>query len=271
MEVEASEPRNRPYETPLTNSPGAGGTTFSVADGDAFQVGDQVETPAGELALVTAISTNDLTVTRATRSIAAENVSSGDLLKKNPRFSLEQMDNAVDNILQELDPSGVFYMLTETVAYTTDDFYDVTDTAMDDVFSTWYIDNGNFHVPYFYFMTDPANTQPKIYLAAAGFSGNIHVVYRRPYAVVTEFPDRVAPMIIAGAVYRLMGGATILATDDPGQRTDRTVQGGQEGRDSYWYFREFRRLKDVEVAYLADQVKRVPTDRLSQRSRRYRK
>ena len=63
--VEAAEPRNRPYQTPLTNSPGTGGTTFSVGDGDAFQVGDLVETPDGELALVTAIATNDLTVTRA--------------------------------------------------------------------------------------------------------------------------------------------------------------------------------------------------------------
>lgn len=268
--VEGAEPQNRPYTTPLTNSPGGAGTTFSVGDGDAFQVGDLLESPAGELALVTAISTNDLTVTRAWGTISAETLSSGQLMRKNPRFSIQQMDEAVDQVLQELNPR-VFNLLTEDVAYTTDDYYDVTDTAMENVLSVWYIDDGNFYTPYFFFSTDPANTQPKLYLGAFGFTGNVHVVYRRPYTVVTEFPDRLAPMMVNGAIYKLLGGALALATADPGKRTDRTTQGGQEGRDSYWFFREFVRLRDAETVYLADQVARVPRDRQSQRSRRFRR
>ncbi len=268
MEVEASEPRNRPYETVLTNSAGTG-TTLGVADGDAFQVGDQVETPSGELALVTAISSNNLTVKRAVRSITVETLSSGDIVKKNPRFSIEQIDNAVDNIMQELSPR-VYALLTEDVTKTTDDFYNVTDVAMEDVFTAWYIDEGDFHVPHFQFWTDLDNSQPKVYLGDTTFAGTVHIAYRRPYAVVTEFPDRLVPMVVAGAIYKLLGGATVTATDDPGGRTDRTVQGGQEARDSYWFFREFVRLRDAETVYLADKVSALPKNRRAQRARRYR-
>jgi len=268
MGVQGAEPRHRPYQTPLTNSPGGAGTTFSVGDGDAFQVGDELETPAGELALVTAVSTNDLTVTRAVGSITAETLSSGQLVKKNPRFTIEQMDEAVDQILQELNPT-IYAFLTEDVTYTVDDWYDVTDTAMEDVFSAWYIDDGDFHAPYFYFATDPDNSQPKVFVGSAGFTGTIHIAYRRPYAVVTELPDRVAPVVVNGAIYKLLGGAAVLATTDPGRRTDRTVQGGQEGRDSYWFFREYIRLRDTERVYLEDKRKRLPKHRISQRGRRF--
>jgi len=270
MSVEGAEPRNRPYQTPLTNAPGGAGTTFSVGDGDAFQVGDLVQTVTGELALVTAISTNDLTVTRATSTISAETLGSGDIVMKNPRYTIEQMDEAVDQILQELNPR-VFYLTTEDVTYTSNDWYDVTDTAMEDVFSAWYIDSGNFYAPYFYFATDPANTQPKIFIGAAGYTGSIHVVYRRPYAVVTELPDRVAPIVVNGAVYKLLGGSGVQATSDPGKRTDRTTQGGQEFRDSYWFLREYTRLRDAERVYLDDQIKKLPKHRISQRGRRFRK
>ena len=268
--VEGAEPRSRPYATALTNSPSTGGTTFSVGDGDAWQVGDLAETPDGEICLVTAISTNDLTVTRSYGSIAAEDLASGDILRKNPRFSIAQIDQAIEDILLEIAPR-VYYIQNENVAYTVDDWYDVTDTTMEEVFSAWYIDDGDFCFPLFYFRTDPANAQPKVFLAAAGYTGNIHLNYRAPYAAVTEMPDRLRPMMVAGATYKLLGGATITATNDAGKRTDRTVQAGQESRDSYWFYREYLRLRDAEVAYQADQVARLPKDRVSQRAKRFRK
>lgn len=267
--VEAAEPRNRPYQTPLTNSPGTGGTTFSVADGDAFQVGDLVETPDGELALITAISTNDLTVSRAQGSVAAENLTSGEVIRKNPRFTIDQIDAATTDILHELAPR-VFNLKSETLAVTTNDWYNVTDTTMEEVFSVWYLEDGDFRLPLFYFNTDPANTQPKIYVGQIGYTGDVYINYRAPYAAITEMPDRLRPMVQAGVVYKLLGGASVVSTSDPGKRTDRTVQGGQETRDSYWWYREFVRLRDAEVAYLKDQIARLPKSRLSQRVRRFR-
>jgi len=267
MDVEAAEPRSRPYECAITNAAGTG-VTIGVPDGDAFQVGDLVETPSGELALVTAISTNDLTVTRAVRSITVETLSSGDIVKKNPRFSIEQIDKAYTAILLELN-NRLFNLATEAVTYTVDDFYDVTDTAMEEVFTAWYIDDGDFYTPRFHFWTDELNSQPKIWLYASGYTGSINIAYRKPYTAVTELADQLAACVVAGAVYKLLGGAAVVATTDPGKRSDRTVQGGQEVRDSYWFFREYTRLRDLEVVNLEKRVRALPTDRRSQRARRY--
>lgn len=267
--VESAEPRSRPYQTTLTNSPGTGGTTLSVGDGDAWQVGDLVETPDGELALVTAISTNNLTVSRSWGAIAAENLASGDVVRKNPRFTVDQIDQAVADIVSESDPR-VYNLATETIVYVTNDFYDVADTAMEEVYTAWYIEDGEFRTPRFMFWTDDANAQPKVYLAAAGYTGNIFLNYRKPYTAVTELPNRLSPMVVAGAVYKLYGAEVVSSSTDPGQRTDRTVQGGQEGRDSYWFYREYLRLRDAEVALLKEKIARLPRDRQSQRMRRFR-
>ena len=265
--VEGAEPRLRPYVTTLTNAPGASGTTLSVPDGDAWQVGDIVEGAGGEQALVTAISTNDLTVTRNYRG--AENLTSGEVIRKNPRFTIEQIDQAVDEVLQELSPR-VWQLASETLVVTVDDWYDVTDTAMEEVFSVWFIEDGDFRIPLYKFSTDLVNDQPKIFIGAYSYTGNVYINYRKPYAAITDLPDRLGPMMVAGAVYKLLGGAAVTATSDQGRRTDRTVQGGQEGRDSYWYFREYVRLRDTEVAYLVDKVARLPKDRISRRASRYR-
>ena len=102
-----------------------------------------------------------------------------------------------------------------------------------------------------------------------GNSGNITIIYKRAYNAITEMPDRLKGMMVAGATYKLLGGAAVTSTTDPGRRTDRTVQGGQEARDSYWFYREYERLRDVEVAELESQKRRFPRDRQSQRGRRF--
>lgn len=267
--IYGAEPRHRPYQTALTNSPGTGGTTFSVGDGDAWQVGDQVETPDGELCLVTSILSNNLTVTRTQGRQAAENLASGEVVKKNPRFTYDQIESAMDDLLGELRAEGIYYLTTETIAYTTGDWYDVTDTEMEKVHAVWYIENGDFRTPYFFFLEDPANTQPKLFISSAGFTGNVFVNYQRPYALTTELPDRLRSLMANGIAYKLLGTAAGQSTMDPGKRTDRTVQGGQEARDSYWFFREYERLARNEEALLREQVKRLPTHRVAARSRRF--
>ena len=163
----------------------------------------------------------------------------------------------------------VFNLKNENVAVTTDDWYDMTDTTAEEVFSVWYLEDGEFRVPFFTFVTDPANDQPQVFVAARGYTGNVHVNYRAPYSAITELPDRLRPLIQAGVVYKLLGGAAVASTTDPGKRTDRTVQGGQEARDSVWWLREYIRLRDDEVSYLREQTKRLPKNRLSQRARRF--
>ena len=268
--VEGAEPRNRPYQAALTSGAGPGVTTLSVPDGDAWQAGDLAETPDGELCLVTAVATNDLTVIREYGTVATGTLSSGDIVKKNPRFTYDQIVTAINSILEELD-DRLFNLKNEDIAVTTGDWYDMTDTTAEEVFSVWFIEDGEFRVPLFSFVTDPANNQPQVFIAATGYTGTVHVNYRAPYAAVTELPDRLRSMMVAGAVYKLLGGALVTSSSDPGKRTDRTMQSGQEGRDSYWFFREFVRLRDAEVASQRERIARLPSDRMSQRMRRFRK
>ena len=273
--VEGNDPRNRPYTTTLTGAPGAAPDTLPVQDGDAWQTGDIAEvvdaTVGNSLNLVLSVSTNTLTVTRDVgRVTRVGDYAGGELVRKNPRFSYDQIDQALSAVLQELNPR-VFALLTEDIAYTTQDFYDVADTAMENVLSAWYLDDGDMRTPYYYYQTDPANDQPTLWLAGWGYSGTVHISYQRAYAAVTEMPDRLGGIMVAGSVYRLLGGSTVWATTDAGKRTDRTVQGGQEARDSYWFFREFTRLMDLERVYLMEQIKRFPKDIRSQRSRRFRR
>ncbi len=269
--VEAAEPRSRPYETIAAS--GFAASVITVDDGDAWQVGDIMEivdfTVGSSLNRVTSIATNAVTVDRDVGRVTRVGDYLSDVpLRKNPRFTYDQINQAVSAVLQELDPR-IFALLTEDVAFTVDDWYDVTDTAMEEVYSAWYIEDGDFKILYHQFRTDPDNTQPKIFLAASGTSATVHLNYRRPYALVTELPDRLQELIVVGVVYKMLGSANASSSSDPGKRTKRTVQGGQEGRDSYWFYREFVRLRDAERVKLDLQVKTLPRDRRSQRSKRY--
>ena len=268
----SAEPRLRPYVGVLTNAPSTAGTTFSVTNGDAFQAGDIVEGPDGEQSLVVSVSTNDLTVLRAQGDVAAENLAANDLLKKNPRFTHDQILGEVNTTLRELRGNGLYSVTTEAIAYTTDKWYD-TATDVEHVVAAWYIDTGaspdERRVPYFKFHMDPQTGAPQVFLAAAGFEGNVSVMERVPYTTAASLSDAVGDIVVAAVCYKMLGMSLATSTTDPSRRTDRTVQGGQEGRDSIWFLREFVRLRDLEIAQQALKEKKVQREFTTQRGRRF--
>jgi hypothetical protein len=233
-------------------------------------VGDLVEGPLGELSLVTAVTTNDLTVIRAQGAVAAETLASGDVMRKNPRFSIDQIDQEINATLRELRGNGVYELATEQVTYAGEDWYDVTDVTMEKVIAVWYVDSdSDFRIPYWVFKTDPRAAQPKLWVSASNYAGAVDVQYRAPYAAVTDLPDRVGDILVNGVIYKLLGQANVSSTSDPGRRTDRTVQGGQEGRDSIWFLREFIRLRDLELVYLKALERAAPRHPKAVRGARY--
>ncbi len=270
LRVESSEPRLRPYQTVLTNSPSTAGTTFSVGDGAAWQVGDLVEGPLGELSLVTSKTSNDLTVRRTVGATSVETLASGDVVRKNPRFSIDEIAGEILTSIRSLRGNGLYELATEEVTYTAEDWYDMTDTAAEKVTAVYYIDSdSDFRTPTYGFKTDPQNSQPKVWISASTFSGAVVVQYRKPYAAVTDLSDVVGDLVMYEVVYKLMGQANVTSTSDPGRRTDRTVQGGQEGRDSIWYLREFIRLRDVELVNQKRKEREAPKHPRSARAARY--
>lgn len=271
LRVETSEPRLRPYQTVLTNSPGGAGTTFGVGDGDAWEAGDLIEGPLGELSLVLSKATNDLTVRRAVGQVAAETAAADDVMRKNPRFSIDQIDVELGASVRSLRGNGLYELATEEITYDRgEDWYDVADTAMEKVVGVWYVDSdAQFRIPFFQFKTDPQADQPKLWISASQYSGNISVLYRKPYAAVTDLSDAVADIVTYEAVYKLMGIANVGSTADPGRRTDRTTQGGQEGRDSIWYLREFIRLRDLEITRQHKAEREPPSHPRGKRATRF--
>jgi hypothetical protein len=208
-------------------------------------------------------------VVRAQGEQAADDLASGELITKNPRFSYDQVSGAINQVFRELRGNGVYQLTTGTIAYTTDKWYDAD---YEEIIAAWYVDTGaspdERRVPFWKFEHVTGGTS-QVFLAAAGFTGNITVLYRDEYAALTDLPDRVGDIVVAGAIYQVMGGTVVTSTTDPGRRTDRTVQGGQEGRDSIWFLREFIRLRDLEIARLALEEKRVQRDFKTQRARRF--
>ena len=271
LRVESSEPRLRPYQTLVTNAAGTT-VTIGVGDGDAWQAGDFLEGPLGELSIVVSVATNDLTVRRTVGAVAVETLAADDVVKKNPRFSIDQIDGEILASVRALRGNGIYEIATEEVTYDSgSDWYDVTDAAMEKVIAAYYVDpDSDFRAPTFTFKTDPQNTQPKVYLSASALSTQAIVLqYRKPYALVTDLSDAVGDLVMYEVIYKLMGVANIGSSADPGRRTDRTVQGGQEGRDSIWYLREFIRLRDLEVARLHSLERQVPRHPRAARAARY--
>ena len=268
--MEGAEPRNRPYQTALTGNPGTG-TNFAVGDGNAWAQGDYAEGPLGELSIVVSPPPgNNLTMRRTVGITPVETLASGDMLRKNPRFTIDQINVETLASIRALRGNGIYELATESVTYTTQGWYDMTATTAERVVTAWYIDaNGDFRSPQFALKTDPENSQPKVWLGTAGFAGTVEVQYRKPYAVVTDLADNVGDIVAYEVIYKLMGIANVGSTMDPGRRTDRTVQGGQEGRDSIWYLREFIRLRDLEVARLKVLERQAPSNRISRRAGRF--
>ncbi len=218
------------------------------------------------------VATNDLTVRRTVGAVAVETLAADDVVKKNPRFSIDQIDGEILASVRALRGNGIYEIATEEVTYDSgSDWYDVTDAAMEKVIAAYYVDpDSDFRAPTFTFKTDPQNSQPKVYLSAAALSTQAIVLqYRKPYALVTDLSDAVGDLVMYEVIYKLMGVANIGSSADPGRRTDRTVQGGQEGRDSIWYLREFIRLRDLEVARLHSLERQVPRHPRAARAARY--
>jgi hypothetical protein len=68
-------------------------TTFTVSNGDRFRVGDQIQVEGSrEVMLVTAVSSNDLTVTRGYGGTTPENIADGDTIRILGNAALEGGD-----------------------------------------------------------------------------------------------------------------------------------------------------------------------------------
>ena len=279
--VYTQRPALRPYEDRLTAQSLAADTTLDVSDGTSWASGDVVEFSDGEQALVVSVAANVLTVLRGSFGTTAATQASGTDITKNPRFSLQAIDDAIETVLYDLYPR--VYVL-ESVAFGTvvqsQEWYPISTAGVFDVLSVYYEDSA-YDIPTpinsWAFRktleaTEFTNAQG-LFIPGFGAAANgesLYVTWKRKISAVTDLLDRQEPLVALGATYYLLGGQTVARTHDPGQRTDRTVQPGQDGRDSIWFLREYRAMLTQEEIRLERDAGDGPYDRRQRRKRRWR-
>ena len=279
LELYSAQVTERPYEALINETFSDVDTTLTLDDGTPWAVGDIGEFDDGEQVLVTAVATNDLTVIRGYNGTTAAAQADDSRIVKNPRFSIAQIEQATGHALDILadylyvettetityDPTTRWYALSTTFDKVLTVFYKPTNEDYPAPVEYWHWERG---VPSAAFTQDEGLWLPQTMDIASG--ADIYVVGRVRPSAITELDDSFKHCVTMGVCYYLLGAANVARTHDPGKRTDRTVQPGQEARDSIWYYREFQGAIDRLRERLTRLEKNLPTSRQASRARRFR-
>lgn len=275
----------RPYESTLAANSLTADTTFDVAagTGGAWDNGDLVEFEDGELCLVVSVSTDELTVIRSYGAVAAADRVTGDVIRKSPKFTVEQIDQAFEHVIQDLRPD--IYEL-ENVSLTFDPttrwypFDGASDDQIYEVIALYHKPTNEDHpspletwsyqrdVPSAGFTATHGLIIPNSVNLATG--GTMYAYVKKSIEAVGDLKDDMKSMVVMGTVYHLLGAGDIRRIHDPGKRTDRTVQPGSEARISIWFLREYQRRKDRIASDLRAREGDMVKSRVGQRARRFR-
>lgn len=280
--VYSARPAERPYRDAVQDAGGISNsdTSMDVEDGDNWAVGDIVAFDDGEEARVTAIATDTLTITRGVNGTTAAAHSQFDEIEKNPRFRIQEIDDAIESVLHDLWPN-VWLISQGTLGAATSgkEWYTLTDGDIQEVLTVFYEDDDYLTpVPIngwrYYGQLPSAEFTQEQGVFLPGFGGadigdSLYYIARVRVTAVTELLDRQEPMVANGAVYNLLGAESVARTHDPGHRTDRTVQPGQDSRDSIWFLREYLNGRTREEIRLKKEERRIPVSRHQQRARRF--
>ena len=290
-----ANPTERPFETLVTEALDNSETDVDVTDGNDWAVGDIAESvETGEQMYVTGVSTNTLTVIRGVGAVAAAAVTINTRLRRSPRFTTDQIDQAITNTLNNLSSAGIHGFSTGSLTIVANQYYyGLTETDIDDtygVLSVYYVSTDGHELP----TTIPHRRHSELSTSPAEWSqshgvtlinhGDLeagdtaYYTYAQSLNFDTDLDTTIAKLlvpqeeiVVLGAVTSLMGMTIIPATHDPGARTDRTVQPGQTSRDARWYQGQFFIRSREEAARLAVLRKQVaPGSVRTARVRRWR-
>lgn len=265
---------DRPFETPVQEPLDNTETDITVLSGTDWSVGDIAETEAGEQMLVISISSDVLTVQRGYGTVAATTAADKSLLSKNPRFTIQKVDNAIREACNILGSFGVHGFGTGSITFASGQYYyNISDTDVDEMYgviAVYYVDDNSGAPVYL-----PFRQNYELSSADADWSSNqgvtildkgdrgatasdIYYTYAVSLRFDTDLDTTLAKLaaeqeelVVLGAVARMIGKTIIPATQDPGARTDRTVSPGQTSRDGRWFQGEFYIKARLEAARLS--------------------
>jgi hypothetical protein len=288
-----SFPLDRPFESLLGEALDNSETDVDVLNGEDWSENDVLEVvETGEQMLVLSIATNTLTVKRSYGTVAATAADDAGLVRKNPRFAVEQIDHALTQAMNELEAWGLHAWATGSITLVASDWFYPVD--LDDVDSTlgvlsvYYVDDTTKQpvaLPFVY--NHQLNTTPADWEFAQGIKllskgdraadDTVYFTYALSYTLVggnlTSKLANLLPehetLVTTSAVVDLLGMTVVPATQDPGQRTDRTVPPGQTTRDVRFFQGQYFLLVKAEAARLAVDRMKLPRARLTARAARW--
>lgn len=284
-----AHPNERPFTSAITSSFVAADTTIDVVDGDDWESQDVIEVETtGEKILVLSVSTNTLTVSRAfEETSAADSSGSTDRILKSPRWSQQEVDDAIGASIAGLEAWGVHVWGTGTITYdSTVEFIQITDTDVCEEFGVLalYYQETNTLIP----RPLPFHEIAQISSAPTGWNASgiglrildwgdlsaskptAYYTYAKIPADATELLTRQEEIVVLGAAVLLLGMSIAPRTSDPGAHTDRTVQAGQSMRDARWFQGEYFIRARAEAGLLAVERQNLPGTVRINRARRWR-
>ena len=268
----------------------ADGTTETVVvdDGTPISPGDIIEFEEdGEQAHVVSVSTNTLTVYRGRNGTSGAAKADNGIIKINPIYTQQQADDALTEVMEDLQAQGIYIMRTGTditlVAGT--DEYELTETDFDPqlgVLSVFYqesSDSRSVGLP-FHNVFDPTksvHTTSGLGILLLDWGNNaagdtLEVIYAAKVNALADTDDEpmLEDLLVTGAVARLLVGKEGPRLHDPGRYTDRTVQPGQHLRDGSFFQAQYQRQAWRYRAHLRARERDLPGARW-RRARRFKR
>jgi hypothetical protein len=263
-----------------------GTTTVTVADGTDWAEGDVLEVEeTGEQCMVRSVATNDLTVIRNWNNSGAATAADAGTVLKNPRFTQTQILDAINQSVGILEQWGIHGFGTGSIAYdAAQKYFELSETDIIEPFGvlSLYAVEDNTQIPralpfkraYFGVSTTPSEYTYGAGLivldwGALGSGESAYYTYAKRLTTTT-LSESQAELVVLGAVASILGKGITPRTQDPGARTDRTVQPGQESRDGRWFQGEFYVRARVEAANVAVRRQNFPSTTQYNRARRWR-
>lgn len=281
----------RPFTSAITASFNDSVTEIDVVDADDWYAQDvlEVETTGEKMLVLSSdTGTDKLTVSRAYEdTTAAASSGTDDRIRKDPRWSEQEIDDAVASAIAGLEAWGIHVWGNGTLTYdATKEFFAINETSIMEqygILSVYYQeDNTLIPRPLPFHQIGQISSAPTGW-EASGFGVRIlawgdlsaskptaYYTWAKIPADVTEILTRQEELVILAACSLLMGMSIAPRTNDPGSHTDRTVQPGQSVRDGRWFQGEFFIRARAEAAQLAVERQNLPGTVRINRARRWR-
>lgn len=280
-------PTDSPFATTLNAAIASGAvTTVTVIDGTDWMEGDILEVLETEEQMqVVSVATHVLTVVRGVNGTTAAAATDGGIVYKNPRMTYAKIGQAITDTLYALQAWGIHAFGTGSITKDSlKHYYELSETDIlpeYGILNLYYVEqNTEIPVPLpFRQAFGNLGTGPSEYSTGLGVHvldwGDVttgdaaYFVYAKQVDSVTDLTTPQELIVVLGATALLLGMTITPATQDPGARTDRTVQPGQTSRDARWYQGEFFIRSRAEAASVAVQRSRFPSTVRLSRSRRW--